>query len=106
MSKRRHEGYLMVDHRMGPGVTQDFIHSSGKDTPLEMANRLYETATVTCSHCNRVIILNPLRDRPRQYCAKCDHYVCDTLVCTVSCKPLKQLFDELEKLGAQLLKGE
>ena len=105
-SKRRQEGWLMVDHRNSPGVPFNPA-LVGKPLPLTApSGQILESATVTCSHCNVVVVLNPLRTRERGYCAKCDHYVCDTLACTVSCKPLKQLFDELEKLGGQLLKGE
>ena len=38
---------------------------------------LFESATITCSHCQRVVILNPERNRDRAYCPKCDHYLCD-----------------------------
>lgn len=42
-----------------------------------MSGGLFESATVTCSHCQRVVILNKLRTRGRHYCPKCDHYICD-----------------------------
>jgi hypothetical protein len=57
-SKRRHEGHLLIDNRC-----------SGQG--------MMESATITCSHCHRILVINPLRTRSRGYCPKCDHYVCD-----------------------------
>ena len=57
-SKSSHEGYLLVDHRAFNGTMQ-------------------EMATLTCSHCNVVMVKNPQRVRERAYCPKCDHYLCD-----------------------------
>lgn len=57
-SLRSQEGYLLMDHRVSGGT-------------------LTEVPTVTCCHCNRVVILNPQRTRPRHYCPKCNAYACD-----------------------------
>ena len=57
-TKRSHEGYLLIDNRCSGGPV------------LEMP-------TLTCSHCNQIMGVNPLRTRERGYCRKCDHYVCD-----------------------------
>ena len=54
----RHEGYLSIDHRA-------------------VSKGHFESATSTCSHCQRVVILNPDRTRPRHYCPQCDNYLCD-----------------------------
>ena len=62
-SKRSHEGYLIVDHRAGLG---------------NKPGGVVESATITCSHCCAVVVLNPDRSRARGFCPKCDHYVCDT----------------------------
>jgi hypothetical protein len=87
-SKRSLEGYLSIDHR-----------ATG-------AGALLESATLTCSHCQRQIILNPDRTRSRGYCSKCDHYVCDQCeavrVQTGQCRTFKQVMDELEQ---SVLKG-
>jgi hypothetical protein len=81
----------MIDHRQSPGVpaTADPIHVG--------AGQLFESATVTCSHCQAIIVLNPNRSRPRHYCAKCNHYVCDKLACVVTCDPIKKKLDQLDK---------
>lgn len=96
-SLRRHEGYLLLDNTCGPGVTEEFIRRSGKDVPCAGEGRKYESATITCSHCHAVVILNPDRSRPRNYCQKCDHYVCDQAGCAVDCTPLKKVLDTLQE---------
>ena len=55
---RRHEGYFLRDDRLSGGGMQ-------------------ECATLTCSHCQTILIVNPLRTRERAYCSSCDHYLCD-----------------------------
>ena len=49
-----------------------------------------EMATLTCAHCNRVVVLNPQRTRERGYCAKCHAYVCDSVGCNAECNPIEQ----------------
>lgn len=88
-SLRRHEGYLMIDHRNSPGMPKS------SDPAQVPGGQLWESPTVTCSHCSAVIILNPERSRPRHYCAKCDHYVCDKPGCIVECSPIRQKFERL-----------
>ena len=97
MSKRKHEGYVLIDNTYGPGVTEEFIRASGKDVPVVGEGRKYESATITCSHCHRVVILNPDRSRPRNYCRKCDHYICDTPVCILECNPMNKQLDKQMK---------
>ena len=53
------------------------------------AGRL-ELPTMTCAHCNRVVVLNPQRTRPRNWCMKCDAYVCDLQFCITDCNPFEQ----------------
>jgi len=95
MSKRR-EGYLLIDNRNSPGVSLDMIRASGKDVPFAAPGIQYESATVTCSHCNAVVVLNPARTRPRGYCPKCNGYVCDTPQCGLECRSFEKLIDELQ----------
>lgn len=95
-SLRRHEGELLIDHRFGPGVSAEFVRASGKDAPIVKGGAVYESATVTCAHCNTVVVLNPDRQRPRNYCRKCDHYVCDNPRCA-ECRPFAELIDKLQE---------
>ena len=91
-SLKRHEGYLLIDNRGLPAVPR---HPSGQfDSPG--TNQLYECATITCAHCNAVVILRPDRSRPREYCRKCDKYICDE--CSGKpCYPIEKVLDDLEK---------
>lgn len=67
-------GYLFLDQRAtGEGV-QEFN-------------------TLTCSHCNRVVVLNPQRVRARGYCQKCHAYVCDSIGCNAECNPILQMVE-------------
>jgi len=75
VSKRAHEGYLLLDHRDSPGVPDDIAAPFGM--PAGSGRGLFEAATFTCSHCEFVVVLNPDRTRERAWCKKCDHYLCD-----------------------------
>ncbi len=117
-SKRSNEGYLIIDQRESPGIPAEMTrsvaqpgtqgHSDG-GVPVSARKGLFEAATFTCSHCQRVVIINPDRQRDRLYCKKCDHYLCDNcggiLAATGVCKTYRQFTDELqekalkEKLG-------
>ena len=74
-SKQKHEGYLMIDERASGG-------------------KLFESATVTCSHCQNTFLRNPLRTRPRNYCPNCDAYICDKKECNTACAPFWKAIDE------------
>ena len=100
-SLKRHEGYLLIDNRFGPGVSEDFIRASGKEAPIVKEGAMYESATVTCAHCNTIVILNPVRTRPRGYCRKCDKYVCDNPGCNVDCFNFEKLLDTLQERAYQ-----
>lgn len=93
-SKKKQEGYLLIDNRFGPGVDAEFIKKTGKDAPVVGEGMTYESATVTCAHCQTVVILNPLRTRERGYCRKCDHYICDNPICNQECIPFKKIIDD------------
>ena len=97
-SKRRLEGYLQVDNRESPGVLPGQIPTPAGALPVGRST-MFESAVVTCSHCQRQVILNPDRSRPRGYCAKCDHYVCDSPACNMECVPYAALLDRAERLA-------
>jgi hypothetical protein len=84
-SKRSQEGYLEVDNRFAvrnapnpylPDSALARARAAGHEVTAARAPH-YESATVTCAHCNAVVVLNPLRTRDREYCAPCDRYICD-----------------------------
>jgi len=76
-SLKRHEGYLMIDHRFSPGVPADVARSMGLDPRFMGEGKVMETATIHCGHCLGVVVKNPNRIRERGYCRHCDHYICD-----------------------------
>lgn len=90
-SLRSQEGYILIDHRSSPG------------TPSVPGGATYESATFTCSHCHRVVIVNPLRNRPHDYCAKCNHYLCGGEVCLKECNPLDAVLDKMQAEAGRLL---
>ena len=101
-SKRQYEGCLTVDHRWSPEVPFNPAMIGKPDALLTNAGVLMESATVTCCHCQVVVVLNPLRTRPRGYCQKCDRYVCDNPVCNRECSPFEKVLDQAQEYA---LKG-
>lgn len=75
--ERSREGYLMIDHRVSPGLPEDIARWTGLDPKHCGEGKLLEAATLTCAHCKTVVVKNPLRVRERARCFKCNHYVCD-----------------------------
>ena len=58
----------------------------------------FEADTYTCTHCSRVVVLNPDRKRDRYKCKGCNHHICDE--CTARrvaggpCRTMSQFVDE------------
>ena len=94
MHQRSKEGYLIIDNRESPGVPQILTPSGPQAAPFVPQSQVMEMATVTCAHCNRVVVLNPERTRPRGFCVKCNHYICDEPGCGLECRPFKQFIDD------------
>jgi hypothetical protein len=77
-SLTRFEGELEVDHSASPGLTPAEARACGYFTHLNLGEgQIFRAATITCAHCKIPFLKNPLRTRPREYCKKCDHYICD-----------------------------
>lgn len=76
-SLKRHEGWLMIDHRASPGIPTEMALRMGLDPKLVGEGGFMEAATFTCKHCGCAKLKNPKRTRPRGYCRLCDHYICD-----------------------------
>lgn len=93
-------GYLIIDHSESPGLRPEEIPEKLKGSTLIVgAGEIIERDIQFCAHCGSQVILNPLRERPRSYCSKCDHYICDNPICNNTCAPLKQLLGKAEKGG-------
>lgn len=102
-SKRSHEGYLLIDNRNNEGVSDEALRAL--DLPAGAGRGVFEAPTITCSHCHAVVVLNPLRNRERAYCRKCDHYICDG--CGVvhaqsggGCRSFNKFLDEVQEKAA------
>jgi len=67
----------MIDHRASPGLSETAARKAGYDPVRCREGKLFEAATMSCSHCQGSVVKNPLRTRDRAYCQKCDHYICD-----------------------------
>jgi len=70
---------------------------------LEVDNRaadegLFQADTYTCTHCQRVVVMNPERKRDRYKCRGCDHHICDPCAADraagAPCRTFRQLADE------------
>lgn len=91
LTKRSLEGYLLIDHSQSPGAGQ---------VP---AGRKFESATVTCSHCHRIVVLNPDRSRERHHCRRCDHYICDWCAAAGECQPMNKTLDRLQEQASRII---
>ena len=70
-------GYLLIDNRASGGEK------------LEMA-------TLTCSHCNTIVVLNKERSRSRSYCRSCNAYICDSPGCNAICASIEKSLEILQ----------
>lgn len=84
-------GYLEVDHR----ATE----------PPPGLPRYFEADTYTCTHCSRVVVLNPNRVRERYKCRGCNHHICDDCaalrVAGAPCRTIDQMIDEAREVAAR-----
>lgn len=102
-SKRRYEGHVLLDNRNSPGIPESQLALAG--LPLTAGRGLFEAATITCAHCQAVVVIEPLRTRERAYCAKCDHYVCDrcgaVMAQTKECRSYRAMIADLQEKDAR-----
>lgn len=104
-SKLNKVGYLEINHRDSPGLNVEQSHQAGLGGFPVGKGQLFQADTYTCSHCCRVVILNPLRTRDRAYCAKCDRYICDTcgaaMAVTGECVPFAKIVEEVQEAASK-----
>jgi hypothetical protein len=108
-SKRSLEGELFIDHRNSPGLTAADVAGTGIDPAAVAGGTVYEAPILTCSHCQYAVVMNPKRDRPRAWCAKCDKYLCDacayimhrTLECRNMTRVLDDTQEQIERYGSE-----
>lgn len=96
--KRDLEGYVEVDHSNSPGITAEQAASVGSKS-IVPGGTIFKSATITCSHCKAVVILNPDRSRSRGYCRGCDHAICDRCSLLMKlghpCRPFDKLIEDV-----------
>ncbi len=97
-------GFLEIDHRESPGLTAaDVAHVPGAIAVGKGEH--FEADVYQCTHCQRAVLLNPNRVRPRGYCPKCHHFICDGCeeirAATSGCVPFKQVLDRAADLAAK-----
>ncbi len=99
-SKRSQECYLLIDHRASPG-TDSTLLNYGKMAPVVPEGTKVELSILTCSHCQRGVVLNPQRSHDREWCWGCNHYLCDScgLVRKIDgqCRNMRDLFKRLQE---------
>ena len=64
-----------------------------------------EVDTMTCAHCNTVVVPNPQRTRERGHCHRCNAYVCDKPGCRAECVPTDETIDLAFSLTPDRLAG-
>ena len=100
-SKRSHEGVILLDHSASPGIPDQALPGM----PPRSGRGKFEAPCYTCSHCQKVVMVNPLRNRDRAWCKKCDHYICDNcggiLAATGVCRTWKQLLDQIQESASR-----
>lgn len=56
----------------------------------KITGQKFEADTFTCVHCQRVVIKNQKRTRPRNTCRKCMKWTCDYAACVKECNPIER----------------
>lgn len=113
-SERSDEGYLMVNHKNSPGLSPEFLLElqkafPGEDTlPPNRGHGMFEAPILKCTHCQGMIIVNPLRDRRRERCPSCFRYICDKCALNMKlgleCKPFEKVIEEIIEANSGNLK--
>lgn len=104
--KSSREGVLLIDHTASPGLPPDFLKSIGLNGPSVTEGKLFESATLTCCHCNAVVVKNPGRTRERGHCFKCNDYICDGCVAKDGCEPFNKILDQAEQRAYRAQQNE
>jgi hypothetical protein len=108
-SLKQKAGYLYIDHTDSPGLTPADVAHIPDALPIP-GGSILERDVLVCSHCERSIVLQPLRIRDRGYCGKCNHYVCDSCetirVKTGECVPMKKILDATQNTAEKFIGRE
>ncbi len=98
-SKQSNQGELIIDHRNSPGIDPAWAAANGVTGPVVAGGKTYETGIKNCGHCGGHVIMHPQRTREREWCGRCDAYICDGCGFRkkqgASCQPLRATLDDL-----------
>lgn len=102
-SKRGHEGYLVIDSRAADPLPEAFVKQArALKCVMSTGREQMERPIITCSHCQATVVMNPERTRDREWCSRCDHYICDG--CGLArrlnggaCRPFKMVLDVVDR---------
>jgi hypothetical protein len=91
---------LIITDGLPRGLGYVEIDQRGVNAALPVGTpRHFEADTYTCTHCQTVVVLNPLRVRERYKCNGCNHHICDPCaaerVAGKGCKTFEQVVDEV-----------
>jgi hypothetical protein len=94
------EGEYLIDHRASPGVSDEIVVAQG--LPPGSGQGLFEEAVYTCGHCEAQVVKNRERTRPRGFCKKCSHILCDRCdgiyhQSAHECRNFKAMIEELRE---------
>lgn len=85
--------------RNGDPVGLGWLMLDNRNAPVSGLAPMFEADTYTCTHCQRVVVMNPERKRERYKCRGCDHHICDPCAAErtagAPCKTWKQYADEV-----------
>lgn len=104
-SERSQEGYFLLNHRNSPGLSPELMRRFYPELPAGAGRELVEAPAITCTHCQRGIVLNPKRTRRRERCWGCHRRICDlcygVLVETGTCKTFQRVIDDTLEAAAR-----
>ena len=67
-------GVFTLDNQ-GSGLPDEIVVAHG--LPPGAGRGLFEADCYTCSHCQRQVVMNKSRTRPRGFCSGCNKVICD-----------------------------
>lgn len=98
---------LLVTDGLPRGLGELVVDQRNVEAPLPPGTQRYlEAGTYTCTHCSRVVVMNPMRVRERYKCKGCNHHICDPcaaeMAAGAACKTMQQKYEEhLERVTRQ-----
>jgi hypothetical protein len=76
-TKNDGNGEAEIDHKASPGLPPNMARRMGFNPSDVGEGTVHRAATAFCPHCGSHVMLNPLRQRERNCCFKCNSYICD-----------------------------